>query len=112
MTHSCPTRRTSDLRRELVETDTLVFEVKRWLPGDLPHKWQDGRKGTIETMAGDILVTLLAAFPLMAMARERAEERERLRKIDLAPRSEEHTSELQSLMRISYAVFRSKKKKT
>src|SRR3546814_1035208 len=27
-----------------------------------------------------------------------------------APRSEEHTSELQSLMRISYAVFRLKKK--
>src|SRR3546814_2223090 len=29
-----------------------------------------------------------------------------------APRSEEHTSELQSLMRISYAVFFLKKKKT
>src|SRR3546814_3520938 len=28
-----------------------------------------------------------------------------------APRSEEHTSELQSLMRISYAVFRLQKKK-
>src|SRR3546814_1157906 len=28
------------------------------------------------------------------------------------PRSEEHTSELQSLMRISYAVFRLKKKTT
>src|SRR3546814_8724796 len=31
---------------------------------------------------------------------------------ELAPRSEEHTSELQSLMRISYAVFCLKKKKT
>src|SRR3546814_2012524 len=30
---------------------------------------------------------------------------------DLLPRSEEHTSELQSLMRISYAVFCLKKKK-
>src|SRR3546814_2098189 len=30
----------------------------------------------------------------------------------LRPRSEEHTSELQSLMRISYAVFCLKKKKT
>src|SRR3546814_6356664 len=30
---------------------------------------------------------------------------------DLGPRSEEHTSELQSLMRISYAVFCLKKKK-
>src|SRR3546814_8141741 len=33
------------------------------------------------------------------------------RKISLAGRSEEHTSELQSLMRISYAVFCLKKKK-
>src|SRR3546814_7378472 len=31
---------------------------------------------------------------------------------DLLARSEEHTSELQSLMRISYAVFCLKKKKT
>src|SRR3546814_1777816 len=31
---------------------------------------------------------------------------------DERPRSEEHTSELQSLMRISYAVFCLKKKKT
>src|SRR3546814_2597125 len=30
---------------------------------------------------------------------------------DCSPRSEEHTSELQSLMRISYAVFCLKKKK-
>src|SRR3546814_11973088 len=30
--------------------------------------------------------------------------------LDIAPRSEEHTSELQSLMRISYAVFCLKKK--
>src|SRR3546814_1844692 len=30
----------------------------------------------------------------------------------MPPRSEEHTSELQSLMRISYAVFCLKKKKT
>src|SRR3546814_3848131 len=33
------------------------------------------------------------------------------RAMDEAPRSEEHTSELQSLMRISYAVFCLKKKR-
>src|SRR3546814_3805722 len=32
--------------------------------------------------------------------------------LEQLPRSEEHTSELQSLMRISYAVFCLKKKKT
>src|SRR3546814_4074600 len=36
----------------------------------------------------------------------------RRRSRDKRPRSEEHTSELQSLMRISYAVFCLKKKKT
>src|SRR3546814_5203531 len=35
----------------------------------------------------------------------------RARAIDIGERSEEHTSELQSLMRISYAVFCLKKKK-
>src|SRR3546814_9670512 len=42
--------------------------------------------------------------------RTRQVRRSRLRQIDLL-RSEEHTSELQSLMRISYAVFCLKKKK-
>src|SRR3546814_21176502 len=40
-----------------------------------------------------------------------AEHRERLRQLGNKRRSEEHTSELQSLMRISYAVFCLKKKK-
>lgn len=66
-------------RRELVETDVLVFEIKSWLPGDLPRVWQDGRKGMIEDRVGDILATLLAAFPMMAAAREEAEEQQRLR---------------------------------
>src|SRR3546814_4948036 len=35
----------------------------------------------------------------------------RIKSADARPRSEEHTSELQSLMRISYAVFCLKKKK-
>src|SRR3546814_4548036 len=46
-----------------------------------------------------------------AAADARAHLRER-RISDLQRRSEEHTSELQSLMRISYAVFCLKKKKT
>src|SRR3546814_5494790 len=38
-------------------------------------------------------------------------QRDLAREAELTPRSEEHTSELQSLMRISYAVFCLKKKK-
>src|SRR3546814_949737 len=45
-----------------------------------------------------------------AAARRRSQDRERAR--HRTRRSEEHTSELQSLMRISYAVFCLKKKKT
>ena len=69
-------------KRELAETDVLVFEIKRWLPGDLPRLWQDGRKGMIEDRVGDILTTLLAAFPMMAAAREEAKERQRLRETE------------------------------
>src|SRR3546814_3103099 len=51
--------------------------------------------------------------PLRRRARRRARTALRLRlalRAGPAPRSEEHTSELQSLMRISYAVFCLKKK--
>src|SRR3546814_6315767 len=61
--------------------------------GHQPHALA---RDTIGGLAGDIL-------PLKHHA-----PRARGRK----PRSEEHTSELQSLMRISYAVFCLKKKKT
>src|SRR3546814_2919355 len=44
-----------------------------------------------------------------ALARQQRREIQRVRRFD--GRSEEHTSELQSLMRISYAVFCLKKKK-
>src|SRR3546814_4332991 len=45
--------------------------------------------------------------PLAALNRSESDDRQQL----LALRSEEHTSELQSIMRISYAVFCLKKKK-
>src|SRR3546814_7377703 len=46
-----------------------------------------------------------------AGAAVRADRQGEVRVLRLPPRSEEHTSELQSLMRISYAVFCLKKKK-
>src|SRR3546814_7080759 len=50
---------------------------------------------------------------LVSLIRENAQPmtRRAYRSITMARRSEEHTSELQSLMRISYAVFCLKKKK-
>src|SRR3546814_9406987 len=48
----------------------------------------------------------------LVLAKEVAERAGRLIEGEADVRSEEHTSELQSLMRISYAVFCLKKKKT
>src|SRR3546814_4870244 len=53
----------------------------------------------LETTAGGVLLTRVAQGPLLEDGTIGD------------PRSEEHTSELQSLMRISYAVFCLKKKK-
>src|SRR3546814_9950001 len=54
---------------------------------------------------GELLLGRLAAFGIVLGLRVH----QGLEGLDL-PRSEEHTSELQSLMRISYAVFCLKKK--
>src|SRR3546814_5349146 len=58
--------------------------------------------------ARDDLVELL---PVLG-ARAAGDDVRPIRRARAAPRSEEHTSELQSLMSISYAVFCLKKKKT
>src|SRR3546814_1849639 len=52
------------------------------------------------------------AAPRAAARRDHGAGRDQLRQPRAARRSEEHTSELQSLMRISYAVFCLKKKNT
>src|SRR3546814_2948196 len=55
----------------------------------------------------------VAAFAAMHLCRQVAHGRQCFDLlVDLAERSEEHTSELQSLMRISYAVFCLQKKTT
>src|SRR3546814_6000289 len=55
--------------------------------------------------------TSVAMVPAQRLAAMRDLVIERSHEIRAAERSEEHTSELQSLMRISYAVFCLKKKK-
>src|SRR3546814_3467121 len=85
LTHSFPTRRSSDLQPcssspisvRLASADSVVLPVP-----ERPKK-----------------TALLPSGPTLA---EQC--------IGIPPRSEEHTSELQSLMRLSYAVFCLKKK--
>src|SRR3546814_7825960 len=68
---------------------------------------------SIAARAGCVRVPLRIAIPAhrVNMIRRRCVDILALAPVTNAPRSEEHTSELQSLMRISYAVFCLKKKK-
>src|SRR3546814_5663855 len=56
-------------------------------------------------LAGGVLIGLAAALMLLGAGRIAGVSGILARGTGLAPRSEEHTSELPSLMRISYAVF-------
>src|SRR3546814_2568116 len=92
LTHSCPTRRSSDLQvlgeiglREGL--DAIVMGL-----GAADH--------ALAPPVVDHAGIDLGARPVEAVERP------------FRDRSEEHTSELQSLMRISYAVFCLKKKRT
>src|SRR3546814_2372634 len=83
------------LQLKVQETEaTLVLDVKKGLTA-----WCD------KTLIGQAILNL-ALNGLEAMKDQPCVRRE------LRIRSEEHTSELQSLMRISYAVFCLKKKNT
>src|SRR3546814_9967035 len=91
-------------------TDTLfpytpLFRSTRrysaWPPGKPPSMWEYPNRPD-----GDWPITL-AAIPALGFDRSHSENSFLSQK----KRSEEHTSELQSLMRISYAVFCLKQKK-
>src|SRR3546814_2920354 len=75
------------------------------------------RVGVTRRSGAAFASTLLAPLPPRPLRRRLQQQRRlalhqlRQRSGDLLHRSEEHTSELQSLMRISYAVFCLKKKK-
>src|SRR3546814_4809267 len=66
------------------------------------------RVGHGQAVGGVPVVAATVGRPFPGLARDALVER---RDLAAAARSEEHTSELQSLMRISYAVFCLKKKK-
>src|SRR3546814_2233590 len=76
-----------------------------------PVQRAEGRLDRIvRTIAGRADDRALELRPQARRHHPRADRRRRA--AGRTPRSEEHTSELQSLMRISYAVFCLKKKKT
>src|SRR3546814_1858137 len=110
MTHSFPTRRYSDrhsfdlLRKErgLTEEDT---------PEQLGLRSEQHRE-SLDLAQRDlrILETVRLNAELEQAKREESRANERLAAAQERTRSEEHTSELPSLMRTSYAVFCLKQK--
>src|SRR3546814_10016161 len=79
-------------------TDTLFPYTTLFRSSGRPAKVDGGPTGTVTPACGTYCPWQLVAHRLTLCAMPRG-------------RSEEHTSELQSLMRISYAVFCLKKKK-
>src|SRR3546814_5180660 len=128
MTHSFPTRRSSDLRIEQVEKFAAlhpsgVVAIGLFLPHQAvachlhpaqrcglagPAQARVEKGGPVEAMdriqrRHDLVEIIRQLAPVaIGLAEERSGE--------IVERSEEHTSELQSLMRTSYAVFCLKKK--
>src|SRR3546814_8066661 len=103
----------------------MWLRSRMWNQWRLWNLWSRRRDAPRMTLAGQFLVlqvivllVVLACAALFSVRQSDAEFREqrgaplRAAAQELANRSEEHTSELQSLMRISYAVFCLKKKQT
>src|SRR3546814_2104524 len=90
MTHSFPTRRSSDLSTEAIPFDRSIA-VRTFLRPLSKHQEDPNVTEIAIVRAGELYTRTRGAW-------------------QLHERSEEHTSELQSLMRISYAVFCLKKK--
>src|SRR3546814_1404528 len=111
MTHSCPTRRSSDLRKQDSQLRLYRHHTKANAGQDRLRSQQT--KAANQQRPGEEAV--LAAGNV-DIGRRRQQQRQHQDCCVGAPadgcpeRSEEHTSELQSLMRISYAVFCLKKK--
>src|SRR3546814_1622779 len=106
LTHSFPTRRSSDLRA----ASLLLLRDGHDGGGDRPAL---RRRGDLLERGGALQHRPLAPGAV-GEARREGRRRHPARVLhhhrDRRHRSEEHTSELQSLMRISYAVFCLKKK--
>src|SRR3546814_2396049 len=112
MTHPCPTRRSSDLEVGGAEAfgaiEDLVADGAAARQAFLGH--HHARAPDLVFRHIDVAAFLAEAVGHVYLL-EAGRDLAAVLQAQLAVRSEEHTSELQSLMRISYAVFCLKKKK-
>src|SRR3546814_1293134 len=109
LTHSFPTRRSSDLR---CGGEGLVQVARRELQALLPFTGEGARRADEGARAQLSVPSLSRGQALLPLRRRRAVSGSAAKHGRRPSRSEEHTSELQSLMRISYADFCLKKKIT
>src|SRR3546814_9998074 len=93
----------------ILEIGDGVFEVKS-TNGDTFLGGEDFDAKIVEYLAEGFKKEEGIDLTKDKLALQRLKEAAEKAKIELSSRSEEHTSELQSLMRISYAVFCLKKK--
>src|SRR3546814_2384649 len=105
MTNAFPTRRSSELAETVWAMDALVRQGKVLYWGTSEWSATQIRDAHKVARAHNLHAPTMEQPQYNLLHRERVE-------LEYAPlyRSEEHTSELQSLMRISYAVFCLKKK--
>src|SRR3546814_3127172 len=95
-----------------VEAAELLGQVHRLVDDPLlllvvAHFLEAGQR---EVLAQGMALEAIVGEDAAQIGMVREEDAEHVPHLALQPRSEEHTSELQSLMRISYAVFCLKKK--
>src|SRR3546814_1458397 len=83
---------------------------RAWFPRcSMDHRHDGGRRVAVELLGVECAKTR-ETFRRVHVRQEARRSVEQIGKHGVGRRSEEHTSELQSLMRISYAVFCLKKK--
>src|SRR3546814_6288654 len=99
--------RISDWSSDVCSSD-LLADINRSLPSWCAEPWV--RQIRVANIRGQTVVVFSASASALVPLRHRSSTF--LLWLNDHYRSEEHTSELQSLMRISYAVFCLKKKKT
>src|SRR3546814_5095302 len=108
MEHSCPPRRSSALARLIGQNEVNAIRASDSRPNDVPHR--KAAEGFL-FLPFDLLLRRGTATPGNESRDTDDDPASQGQLRIFRARSEEHTSELQSLMRISYSVFCLKKKK-
>src|SRR3546814_6895310 len=104
--------RISDWSSDVCSSDLLILQQRLRVPQRLPQRMAHVRGDRVEQQHHRLQRLVAHGAALVGHVVELRHVVELLhQRGDRGVRSEEHTSELQSLMRISYAVFCLKKKK-